>query len=130
MRRKIAIAIGLVAALLVVGLLLYFLSPLLNPPRPGVTQENFRRVHKGMSEEEVEAILGGPGEPAGFMMLTKSREWRGPDCVVSITFGLITGAGAIDGSLTTDDGLTLELTDEPPDTPFVKRLVEWLGFRP
>ena len=28
------------------------------PPKPGLTVENFRRLHQGMTEDEVEAILG------------------------------------------------------------------------
>jgi hypothetical protein len=31
------------------------------PPRPGVTPANFERIEDGMTHEEVEKILGGPG---------------------------------------------------------------------
>src|SRR5262245_18822576 len=31
-------------------------------PEPGVTWDNFQRIQDGMSEQEVEAILGGPGK--------------------------------------------------------------------
>jgi hypothetical protein len=33
---------------------------LLIPPNPGVTVENFHRLHKGMMLEQVETLLGGP----------------------------------------------------------------------
>jgi hypothetical protein len=36
------------------------------PPAPGVTLENFRRLHVGMTEAQVEAILG-----------TSHDKWRG-----------------------------------------------------
>jgi hypothetical protein len=32
----------------------------LRQPRPGITRENFDRTEVGMTEDEVEAILGGP----------------------------------------------------------------------
>jgi hypothetical protein len=38
----------------------------LMPPKPGVTLGNFRRVHTGLTEKEVEAILGSPVEKTGF----------------------------------------------------------------
>jgi hypothetical protein len=32
------------------------------PPPPGVTVENFKRLHKGMTEEEVGVIFGRPAD--------------------------------------------------------------------
>jgi hypothetical protein len=40
----------------IVGLVLVVLALL--PPRPGVTKENFDRIHNGMTRAEVEAIFG------------------------------------------------------------------------
>src|ERR1700722_5688285 len=35
---------------------------LLIPPTPGVTRENFRRLHKGMTREKVLEVLGSSGQ--------------------------------------------------------------------
>jgi outer membrane protein assembly factor BamE (lipoprotein component of BamABCDE complex) len=35
------------------------------PPRPGVTEANVERIEDGMTREEVEALLGGPGVSLG-----------------------------------------------------------------
>src|ERR1035438_7357980 len=52
----------LVVAILVasIGVALAVLALL--PPRPGVTKENYDRIAIGMTYDEVEAILGPPGE--------------------------------------------------------------------
>src|SRR5262249_24525820 len=34
--------------------------------RPGVTEANFKRIRKGMTLAEVQALLGGPGQVATF----------------------------------------------------------------
>jgi hypothetical protein len=47
------LAVGVCVTLTVLALL---------PPRPGVTQANFDRIEVGMTLEEVETILGGPGD--------------------------------------------------------------------
>src|SRR5438874_7970559 len=46
------------AALLGLGVSLIVLTP--QHRRSGITQENFERIKEGMTEEEVEEILGGP----------------------------------------------------------------------
>jgi hypothetical protein len=45
------------------------------PPRPGVTSANFERIEDGMTQEEVEKILGGP-----------AADWFSPKRGVSVTY--------------------------------------------
>jgi hypothetical protein len=60
-------------------------------PRPGVTDANVRRIKMGMLRGEVEAILGGPGEPAGVDgapgWYRHYFAWTGPDGWVRVGFG-------------------------------------------
>jgi hypothetical protein len=53
--------LSIVAAVLVplVGLGIYWLIP----PTPGVTLENFRRLRKGMTLDQAQAVLGEPSYP-------------------------------------------------------------------
>ena len=51
-----AVALGML------GLAAFALSLWLTTPSPGVTLENFRRIHVGMSQERAEAMLGRPAE--------------------------------------------------------------------
>ncbi len=54
-----------------------------------VTQENFARIHDGMSEPDVAAILGSPAESSSGSVLgisgTSSR-WIGGDAVITVRF--------------------------------------------
>jgi hypothetical protein len=45
---------------------------------PGVTPANFARIRVGMTEREVEALLGGPGHPASSDVRTfpLEKDWR------------------------------------------------------
>ncbi|MBI2751826.1 MAG: outer membrane protein assembly factor BamE [Burkholderiales bacterium] len=54
-----------------------------------VTQENFSRIHDGMSEQEVQAILGAPTESSSVSVLGlsgTSSTWVGQDMVVTVQF--------------------------------------------
>lgn len=54
-----------------------------------VTQENFARIHDGMSEQEVQAILGAPTESSSVSVLGlsgTSSKWVGQDTVVTVQF--------------------------------------------
>jgi hypothetical protein len=59
-------------------------------PRPGVTEANVRRIKPGMMKEEVEAILGGPGQWMGMDGRSHCRwvtyDWSGPAGRVYVTF--------------------------------------------
>src|SRR5688572_5104970 len=54
-KRRIAIASSIGGASLLAG---YLLRP--GPLEPGVSVENFRRLHAGMTYEQVESLLGRP----------------------------------------------------------------------
>jgi len=65
MRRcRLLLGAGTLALLGLVGYLLLLQASLIPPLRPGVTHENFRRLHAGMTEDEAAAILGCPGGEA------------------------------------------------------------------
>jgi hypothetical protein len=55
--RKHWIVLCLVAGLAVAGIVWFVFVP-----RPGITIANFERVQRGMTEDEVDAILGLPGK--------------------------------------------------------------------
>lgn len=57
--RLLGVLLALLMLMVVVGLVLFGMV-LLSKPVPGVTESNFYRVQIGMSENEVEAQLGGP----------------------------------------------------------------------
>jgi hypothetical protein len=68
---------GFVASFVGVAALAFWLDR----PAPGVTWENIIRISEGMTEEQVEALLGGPGTvyaephvPAEFL----ARLWQNP----------------------------------------------------
>lgn len=83
-RRRIAIV------LLVIGLPACIV--LASIPRRGVTFRNFDRIHLGMSEAEVESILGNQnsrefnyrsyGRPSSF----QEKTWYGSECRIVLTF--------------------------------------------
>jgi hypothetical protein len=91
-----AVALGVPAVVVLTG------------PRPGVTEENYRRIAYGMTPAEVQWLLGGEGEdpepdedafvrpPLGMMRsiwaagmpmsTTVVRTWRGDGLTVYVTF--------------------------------------------
>jgi hypothetical protein len=95
-KRRWVVLVGLLA----VGVCLTLAGLALLPPRPGVTQANFDRIEDGMTREEVERILGGPGRlvakngeimggpGAAFVMNGNLFLWDNPrnDTIVSVSF--------------------------------------------
>lgn len=54
-----------------------------------VTQENYARIQDGMSEQEVHAILGKPGETSSVNILGlsgTSSKWQSGGAVITIQF--------------------------------------------
>ena len=121
---------------LVFALIVLFLVGLLvvwqrKGPSPGVTLANFHRLHKGMTEKEVEAIMGGPGGEAGGRFSSFHwTHWKGSNCRINIMFSdwLVDGVnlrteGVKNGHLIFDDGNVLELREEP--LGFYKRMTDF-----
>src|SRR5262245_52855278 len=74
------------AALLLVVLVVSLVAVWKRPVRtPGVTQENFQRLHKGLSQQQVEAILGSEGETLLTGLFTLKR-YEGTDCRVDVMY--------------------------------------------
>jgi hypothetical protein len=123
MTKRMLLAFGLLFCLALVALVGV---SRLRPPKPGVTPENFRRLYKGVSEPEAEAVLGGPGKVAGHMTFQHGTAWEGEHCRVCIWFSeLRPGWSAETGTLKTDDGQTIDLPSQPSLGDQARRLVPW-----
>jgi hypothetical protein len=118
MRRRLLLGAG---ALALFALLLW-----VTRPRPGITQENFFRLWVGMPKQDVEAILGGRGEPfrdlAGFPMAGGSRVWREGDVTIHIHFG---PRDAVDAGDLWDGAGGWELRPPEDDPDEFSWLVPW-----
>jgi hypothetical protein len=132
-RRRLLLGAGLLAVLAFAGVLL---APRLLAPEPGVTAENFQRIRKGMTLEEVEAILGQPGS-WGNQPPSRFGADDGPvrkvwsnrrDTVIILAVPIQVGDGrrrVWSGTLLNiHDHTSAELTD--PD--WFGRLRDWLGW--
>jgi hypothetical protein len=62
-------------------------------PPPGVTLDNFRRLRQGMTEQEVEAHLGGPGKRVGTGPAAFDLQWESKQLTVFVT--LHPGSGTV-----------------------------------
>jgi hypothetical protein len=88
-------------------------------PEPGVTLENFRRLHDGMTLEEIETIMGKPSDRCEIPMNGSSTHiWVGDEGTVSITQGFVTGTFQKQG----------ETVRQLASAPRSFRIRHWLGF--
>jgi hypothetical protein len=67
---------------------------------PGVTAANARRILPGMSREQVERILGGPGDVEGSELdgpwSARVYAWRGPEGTAYVFIGYRRAAPGVD----------------------------------
>ncbi len=95
-------------------------------PTPGVTLENFRRLHDRMKMEEIEPILGGPAHD-GWPPFT--HEWTGEEGKIHLNAvpekhrQIFIG---YTGTFTTPDGKTFRVA--AANESLLARLRRWLGL--
>jgi hypothetical protein len=89
-RRGLLLGAG---ALAMLGLGWFAVESLLYPePTPGVSLENYWELKKGMTQKEVAAILGGPGqlwpraEGDGLSNGKTRRDWKSAEWWITTTF--------------------------------------------
>jgi hypothetical protein len=88
--RRLVLGAGALALLLgAAGVVLAWFAT----PTPGVTLENYQRLRHGMTEREVQDVLGGPGEPISFFKGVKG--WEGQEVDVFVVFA--GGAPSLEG---------------------------------
>jgi hypothetical protein len=90
MTRRTWLILSAVVLLSLVGVGMY----LATPPKPGVTRANFLRLHQGMSEEQVEEILGRKADDVMVVTGGCDASWSGPEGDIEIGFSY----GACDGN--------------------------------
>jgi hypothetical protein len=123
-RRKLLVALAVLAAVIAAGVVAVWLQP--SPPSR-VTRENFDLINAGMSQEEVYAILGPPGD-----YTTKQRiplapapelrsgltEWRADNAIYWVRFNRNGG-----GDVVTDSGFWPNVEpDRPEPISFLERV--------
>jgi hypothetical protein len=130
MRKRLLLMLGCVAAVLLAG----YMTLRLTGPRHRITEENIKLIKKGMTEEEVEAILGSKAGsiPDGTLhapnSLTvdsidtrSSKHWVGKDVDVSVGFDA-------DGRVTSVTQLFILDRSDRPET-ILDKLRRWLGMQ-
>jgi hypothetical protein len=124
-RRRLLLSVIAAVTLSLIGAAVYWSIP----PKPGLTLDNFRFLHRGMTQEQVVAVLASEGEAGGISTLY----WHRGDITVVIRFDALPNGTARDGKyLDFDapgdgsalgegvDGLVIGLTREFPDRPPTK----------
>jgi len=130
-RKRLLLSFGFLAALLLAG---YVTLRLTAPPRHRITQENIEAIRVGMSEDEVEAILGVPaGNYCSFECFYSypafarqeptdlpgnKKEWVGEDNCIRVRFDDSGRVAAM------RYGHVLGRVSEP----FLTKLRRWLGM--
>ena len=123
-RKRLLLILGCLAAVLLAG----YATLLVTGPRHRISEGNFAAIEKGMTEKEVEAILGASaGDYSSGKVIVLivgalqedegTKEWVGDDCCVAVRF---------------QDGRVVETTCWPVapmfEESFVTKLRRWLGM--
>src|SRR5258708_6656666 len=100
-RRRLGLAA--IAACLFAGssvLLWSYLAPI----KPDITAANFRLLHEGMTDEEIEAILGQKQTSQSLTGgTTLAKRWEGEEGVIAMDFDCV-GGGPYRGQFVGKDG--------------------------
>ena len=137
MKKRLAI-IGLLLVFTLggVGVVIYTLQP-----TPGVTFRNFNRLRLGMTEEEVEAILGQKGEEKSIEMpyaptiWWHGTVWENGDRILKITFDKINVTNPVVDTCTWNTPTAIYVLSESGivhinwgDKGILATIRGWLGF--
>jgi hypothetical protein len=140
MRKRGLVVMGTMPLLgLAGGLLAMWLSI----PTPGVTWENDRRLRPGMSDNEIEWILGKAAE-ASSKLIYYHKAWKGKEVVIYLCFDtdcqLLQGGAAYPvHALQCEPGIALLEIDQPSEAAagweplqtgerFLDRVRRWLPW--
>ena len=127
-RRRLLLGVGCLPCLGLVGLVL--VPRLLPSPPPGLSLNNFHRLYLGMPKHEVEAILGGPGEPSlmprGGYVCQYLRSWESKEADQGINLRY-DDDWRVEGGIYvgTKTGILEELTSKGGPLDRLRRLLPW-----
>jgi hypothetical protein len=102
------------------------------PPAPGISVANFRRLHAGMTENEVQEILGARGDVDFRCTGNYWRHWSSTDGAISIRFNAILHGhrkqpDVMEGTMYMPDGRKLALRSDPSETR--RWACEWIRWK-
>jgi hypothetical protein len=115
------VSLGLAA----IGLGAFGIARSILRPEPGVTRENFRRLHFWMSPQEAETILGGPAKDKQYVTGGFIEHWKSDGLTICL---LTCGPNVLGGQLTMADGSAEPLRPEPSRETILDRVRRWLRF--
>ena len=120
--KRVLMWLGLIGILAILGLVA---AQWLSPWKPGISVNNFRRLTLGMTEAEVESILGRPGE---FELRSPHwKQWNENGTFISVGFGNHDGSLNCATANVSVPGSGRSLLVIPEES-IIDRSRRWLGF--